>query len=138
MPGVRPGKNRRDRTTGKQTCAYTYCRISQDGSDPVSNLRVKLLGPVEVVADGRLLPVSGERRKAVLAALALRSGEIVSTGDLLDAVWGQAPPATGVRTLSAHVSYLRHMLAGHASILAHPPGYLLDLSADGTDVRFAE
>ncbi|HET7017796.1 MAG TPA: tetratricopeptide repeat protein [Streptosporangiaceae bacterium] len=107
----------------------------------MSQLRVRLLGPVEVEADGRLLPVSGVRRKAVLAALALGSGEIVSTSDLVDAVWGEAAPATAVRTLSAHVSYLRHLMAGSASIIARPPGYVLDLGvdgADGTDIRLAE
>ncbi len=110
-------------------------------------LLVRLLGPVEVEADGRLLPVSGVRRKAVLAALALGGGEIVSTSDLVDAVWGREAPATAVRTLSAHVSYLRRLLAGGASIIARPPGYVLDLGgddalgvdgADRTDVRLAE
>ena len=39
-------------------------------------------------------PVSGLRRKAVLATLALHDGELVSTGRLVDVVWGEAAPPT--------------------------------------------
>jgi hypothetical protein len=59
-------------------------------------VRVRLLGPVDVVADGQSRPVSGLRRKAVLATLALQAGEVVSIGRLAAAVWGDAAPATAV------------------------------------------
>jgi DNA-binding SARP family transcriptional activator/tetratricopeptide (TPR) repeat protein len=81
-------------------------------------------------------PVRGLRRKAVLAVLALRAGEIVSTDHLADAVWGGDPPPTAVNTLQSHVSYLRSLL-GKPAIVGRPPGYLLDLGDDGTDVQAA-
>jgi DNA-binding SARP family transcriptional activator/tetratricopeptide (TPR) repeat protein len=101
-------------------------------------MHVRLLGPVDVVVDGGSRPVHGLRRRAVLAALALHGGEIVSTSRLVDAVWGETAPPTALNTLQSHVSYLRNILGSKAAILARPPGYVLDLGGDHTDVQFAE
>src|SRR5262245_30320212 len=101
-------------------------------------MRVRLLGPVDIMVGGEERPVAGLRRKAVLATLALHVGEVVSTDRLVDAVWGETAPLTALNTLQHHVSHLRAMLGGKAAILARPPGYLLDLGEDGTDVQLAE
>jgi DNA-binding SARP family transcriptional activator len=101
-------------------------------------MQVRLLGPVDVAVAGGPRPVNGLRRKAVLAALALHDGQVVSTGRLVDVVWGESAPATVVNSLQAHISYLRGVLGSRAAILARPPGYLLNLGGDGTDARAAE
>jgi DNA-binding SARP family transcriptional activator/tetratricopeptide (TPR) repeat protein len=101
-------------------------------------MQVRLLGPVDVVVEGEPRPVRGLRRKAALAALALHGGEIVSTGRLVDVVWDEAAPPTAVNTLQSHMSYLRSVLGSKAAIVARPPGYLLELGEDGTDVLLAE
>jgi DNA-binding SARP family transcriptional activator len=101
-------------------------------------VRVRLLGPVDVVVDGDVRPVPGFRRKAVLATLALHCGCIVSTDCLVDAVWGEDALPKAVPTLQRHLSFLRNVLGDKAAIVARPPGYLLDLGADGTDVGVAE
>ena len=101
-------------------------------------VRVRLLGPLDVVVGGTVRPVTGLRRKAILAVLSLRAGEIVSTGKLADIVWGDCPPSTQVNTLQSHVSHLRGALGSKAAILARPPGYLLAADDEGTDVRLAE
>jgi DNA-binding SARP family transcriptional activator/tetratricopeptide (TPR) repeat protein len=101
-------------------------------------IQVRLLGPVEVVADGTPRQVSGLRRKAVLATLALHSGDVVDIGHLANVVWGDAPPPTALNTLQTHVSYLRGILGSRSAIVARAPGYVLDLQGDGTDVRAAE
>ncbi len=101
-------------------------------------MQVRLLGPVDAVVDGKPRPVQGLRRKAVLAALALHHGDVVSIGELVDVVWGDAAPSTAVTTLQNHVSYLRTVLRSKVAIRAQPPGYVLDLGADGTDVQLAE
>jgi DNA-binding SARP family transcriptional activator/tetratricopeptide (TPR) repeat protein len=100
-------------------------------------VQIRLLGAVDVVAADGPRPVPGLRRKALLAALALNSGEVVSTGRLMDIVWGTAAPATAASTLQNHVSYLRGLLGDKAAVRAHPPGYVLDLGADATDVQCA-
>jgi DNA-binding SARP family transcriptional activator len=99
-------------------------------------MRVRLLGPVDVIADGAVRPVSGLRRKAILAILGLHAGEIVSSDRLTDIVWGDSAPA--LNTLQSHVSHLRSVFGSKAAILAKPPGYVLDLGDEGTDVRLAE
>ncbi len=102
-------------------------------------MQVRLLGPVDVLADGQSRPVRGVRRTAVLAALGLRHGQVISIDQLVDVVWAQTPPPTAATTLQNHVSYLRQLLAGRKdAILARPPGYVLDLGSDGTDVQRAE
>jgi DNA-binding SARP family transcriptional activator len=101
-------------------------------------VQVRLLGPLEVALDGGLRPVNGLRRKTVLAALALHDGQAVSTGKLVDVVWGESAPATVVNSLQTHITYLRGVLGSRDAILARPPGYLLNLGGDGTDARTAE
>lgn len=103
-----------------------------------NHVRVRLLGPVDVLADGIPRPVRGLRRKAVLAALALQPGEIVSSDRLVDIVWGDGAPATAATTLQSHVSHLRGVLGDRAAILARPPGYVLTIDAEVTDVQAAE
>ncbi len=101
-------------------------------------MRVRLLGPVEVVvADGPQL-VNGVRRKAVLATLALQLGRVVSVDRLIDVVWGEAPPATATNTLQRHISYLRGVLGEPGSIVVRPPGYVLNTGPESTDVQAAE
>ncbi len=99
---------------------------------------VRLLGPVDVVAGDAVLPVSGLRRKAVAAVLALRAGDVVDAGRLVDAVWDGRPPATATNTLQSHMSYLRRLLGVPGAIVARPPGYVLTSGAVDTDVRRAE
>ena len=101
-------------------------------------MQVRLLGPVDVLVGGKPQEIAGLRRRAVLAVLALHEGEVVSTDVLLSAVWGDDAPRAAANTLQSHMSGLRGALGSRAAILARPPGYLLDLGADGTDVQAAE
>ncbi|WP_117215381.1 AfsR/SARP family transcriptional regulator [Allorhizocola rhizosphaerae] len=98
-------------------------------------IRVGLLGPIEVTVDAQPRMVSGLRRKAVLAVLGLRAGDVVSADSLIDIVWGGRSPATAVNTLQSHVSHLRREFGMHDAIVAHPPGYRL---AASTDLQEAE
>lgn len=100
-------------------------------------MRVRLLGPVDVVVDGELQLLRGLRRKAVLAVLALSPGELVSMDRLVDAVWDGRPPASAPNTIQSHVSYLRRTLGGRDVIVSRPPGYVLDLGDGATDVLAA-
>ena len=101
-------------------------------------MRIRLLGPVDVVADGASRPVNGLRRKAVLAVLALHRGEIVSNDRLADVVWAGDPPATPLNTVQRHISHLRQVLGRRDAIVACPPGYRLDPVYVETDVAAAE
>ena len=46
----------------------------------------------------------------MLALLALRAGEVVSRDALVDALWGDDPPATAVKTLQGYVARVRRAL----------------------------
>jgi DNA-binding SARP family transcriptional activator len=101
-------------------------------------VQIRLLGPLEIVAEGEVRPVRGIRRRAILAALALRPGEVIPADRLVDLAWGQpARPVAGT-ALQSQISHLRGLLGSPASIRACPPGYLLDAAAVGTDVAVAE
>ncbi|MEU7868432.1 BTAD domain-containing putative transcriptional regulator [Dactylosporangium sp. NPDC049140] len=101
-------------------------------------MRVRLLGPIDVLVGGEPRPVMGLRRKAVLAILGLHAGEVVSTGRLVDLVWDGAAPPNAVNALQSHLSYLRRTLSDKGAVRSRPPGYVLDLGPDGTDVAVAE
>src|SRR5262249_7315617 len=121
--------------TMASTCASRCSGPSGEGSDAV---RVRLLGPIDLLVDGTPRRIEGVRAKALLAALALQPGEIVGTDRLLDVVWGTDARATGAANLHSHFSRLRRVLGEHAAISARAPGYVLDLNGGGTDVQTAE
>ncbi|GID28074.1 AfsR/SARP family transcriptional regulator [Paractinoplanes brasiliensis] len=100
-------------------------------------LQIRVLGPIDVLADGVPRTVPGLRRKAVLAVLALHDGEAVSTDRLVDAVWAGDPPPTAGNAVQSHVSYLRRAL-GREAIASRGGGYALDLGPDGVDLTVAE
>ncbi|HKT02538.1 MAG TPA: BTAD domain-containing putative transcriptional regulator, partial [Rugosimonospora sp.] len=100
-------------------------------------MQVRLLGPVDVVLDGVPRPVPGLRRRAILAMLALRRGEVVSTDRLIDTVWSDGAPST-LNTIQANVSHLRGVLGTRTAILARAPGYVLAGAGEPTDVELAE
>jgi DNA-binding SARP family transcriptional activator len=103
------------------------------------DVRIRLLGPVEVEAGGECRPVRGARRGAVLAALALRPGEVVGVDQLVESVWGDGRQPDAARaTLHSHVSYLRGVLGDRHAIAGRQPGYLLNLADGVTDAQAAE
>ena len=76
------------------------------------------------------------RERALLAALLLRPGEVVSTDRLADAIWGETPPRTAVGSLQNAVSELRKAL-GHDVVITRSPGYALGVDPEAIDaVRF--
>jgi DNA-binding SARP family transcriptional activator len=101
-------------------------------------MQVRLLGPVDIVVGGTARPVRGARRKALLAVLALRAGDIVSTDRLIEMVWGDSAPTTAAATLQNHISHLRGLLGTRSAIVARPPGYQLSIASEATDVEVAQ
>jgi DNA-binding SARP family transcriptional activator len=79
-----------------------------DGSPQL--LRFEVLGPLRTWRGGTPLELGPVKRQAVLAALLLRQGAVVSHERLLDAVWGEEPPAGGHKVLPTHINSLRRVL----------------------------
>ncbi|MET7424927.1 BTAD domain-containing putative transcriptional regulator [Dactylosporangium sp. NPDC005555] len=95
-------------------------------------MRYRLLGPlavdVGVGADGRPVEVPAARDRVLLAMLLLAPNRVVSVARLVDAVWGDAAPATARAQLHTCVSRLRRLLPD--LIRTDAGGYRADV-ADG-------
>jgi DNA-binding SARP family transcriptional activator len=72
----------------------------------------RILGPLEVLDEGRPLSLGGSKQRALLALLLLHANETLSTDRLIDGLWGERPPATAAKTVQVHISRLRKGLAG--------------------------
>jgi YVTN family beta-propeller protein len=106
----------------------------------------RILGPLEVRDDeGRPVALGAGRQRALLAALLLRTNEVVSSDRLIDVLWGERPPETAHKALQGYVSQLRKALepgrppGDPGSILVtRAPGYVLRVEPDQVDaLRFA-
>jgi phosphoglycerate dehydrogenase-like enzyme/DNA-binding SARP family transcriptional activator len=73
-------------------------------------LRVGVLGSVTVWRDGCEEAAGQPRQLAVLSLLAMRANHVVSRGELVDAVWGDDPPATAESGIYTYVAGLRRVL----------------------------
>jgi predicted ATPase/DNA-binding SARP family transcriptional activator len=91
----------------------------------LDKLEVRLLGPFEVAVAGEPVDVPGAKRQALVACLALRSGRVVSTDTLVEALWGTELPASPRNAVQHHVARLRRALGEDAIRLA-ADGYALD------------
>lgn len=86
-------------------------------------LEFRILGPLEVVVGGRLVPLVGAKQRAMLALLVVRANEVVSSYRLVDELWPGGPPAAE-HSLQMHVLRLRRALAsaGAGELIATCPG----------------
>lgn len=101
-------------------------------------LRFSVFGPVSAWRDGVELDLGGPKQRAVLAILVLSGDDVVSVDRIVDAVWGDDPPARAVETVQVSVSRLRRAIAtpvGAPGSIAHVrPGYRIRL--DGAELDF--
>ena len=103
-------------------------------------MRIGLLGELEVVDDrGNEVTVSGAKLRALLAVLALHVGRVVSAEQLVDALWGDDPPAAVRNGLQGLVSKLRRALGSSVFVVMRGDGYALDVPPEAIDVgRFEQ
>ena len=99
-------------------------------------LDVRLLGPLEVEVSGERVSFEGVKQRMLFAVLALRAPEVVSTDELVEALWGDQPPGGGEQALQKQVSRLRRRLGSAGSLVRHrSPGYALDVDPGVIDFR---
>jgi DNA-binding SARP family transcriptional activator len=58
-----------------------------------------LLGPLEVVRDGRRCTPRATKQRALLALLIYHANEMLTTHRLIDELWDSSPPASALATL---------------------------------------
>jgi DNA-binding SARP family transcriptional activator/WD40 repeat protein len=106
----------------------------------------RVLGPLEVLVDGRPTPLGAAKQRLVLAALLADASAVVSVDRLIDILWGEVPPDGAQGTLQKYIYRLRAAIeVGRApgdpaaTLLTRPPGYLLELRPDQLDAtRFTD
>src|SRR4051794_13434870 len=107
-------------------------------------LEARILGPLELSADGCPVVVPGAKARRVLALLLLSRGRWVSTDRLMDELWGAQLPASGRKALQMHVARLREAMTEVARdagdlVRADSGGYRLGIAAECLDVvRFEQ
>src|SRR5918995_6185097 len=89
----------------------------------------RILGPLEVEADGHVLPIGSRQPRALLTVLLLDANHVVSRDRLVEALWGDDPPERAANALQVYVSQLRKSL-GADVIVTQPRGYAVHV-ADG-------
>ena len=97
-------------------------------------MEFRILGPLEVVEGGRALTLGGSRQRALLVLLLTRANEVVSTGRLIDELWGTQAPKSASNALQYHVSQLRKALAPSQAIVTQEPGYVIRIGPDELDL----
>lgn len=106
-------------------------------------LRLGWLGPLEASYDGLSLRLGGARQRSVLACLLAEPSHQLSSDRLVDAIWGDHPPADV--TLQTYVFRLRQALEPGRE-KGRPPsvlvttagGYRLDVPHDAVDASAFE
>jgi len=96
-----------------------------------------LLGELTVRSnEGELVQVPRGKQRAVLAALLLDAGQVVSIDDLARTLWGSGRPASSRVTIQNYVKRLRKALgdADRSRITTYASGYSINVATSELDV----
>ena len=102
-----------------------------------------VLGPVQVCADRKPMPLGTPKQRAVLALLLMNRNRPVLSDSIIDAIWDDEAKADATHNLHVYIANLRKMLgsagADARTVLASArPGYRLTVPDASCDVgRFA-
>ncbi|MFF5084013.1 BTAD domain-containing putative transcriptional regulator [Actinoplanes sp. NPDC000266] len=106
-----------------------------------TTLRFSVLGPVRIRNGTTDLELGGRQQRLLLALLLARAGTVVGLGELVDAIWGDDPPASAVNSIHRAVGTLRRLIEPNLPVRAvgehlvrHSAGYRLDVGEDALDL----
>src|SRR5262245_60819928 len=106
--------------------------------EPLTNhmrdIEFRVLGPLEVLVEGRALELKRRKQRSLLALLLLNAGEVVSTDRLVEDLWAGNPPKAAVGSLQNLVSELRKIV-GRDAVRTREPGYVLDVDPERIDLH---
>lgn len=106
-------------------------------------MQIDLLGPLVVrtgeAGSGHGVELAGARLRGLVIRLAVDAPQPVSPATLVDALWGEEPPADQANALQTLVSRLRRGLDAADAVLQSPAGYRLNVARDDIDLhRFTD
>jgi DNA-binding SARP family transcriptional activator len=93
------------------------------------DVRLAVLGPLAAWRSSTAVDLGSERQRAVLALLAINAHRLVHREELIDAIWGEAPPSSAVAMVQSYVSQLRDALAASADGPTHRHDLLVTVGA---------
>ena len=98
----------------------------------------RILGPLEVRAEQRALPLGGAKQRALLALPLLHRNEVVSVHRAIDSLWARhrrPPPPSPCRSTSPGFAgfSVQHGPVG-SRLVTRPPGYVLETAPEETDL----
>jgi DNA-binding SARP family transcriptional activator len=99
-------------------------------------MHLRVLGPLEVWDEARLVDPGGPRERRALGLLALRAGQSVSRDELIEALWPTEPPKTAPKVIQNVVLHLRQRLSsgvGEVRLETTLTGYRLAAITEGLD-----
>src|SRR5262245_12418482 len=95
------------RHTGGTGRIQPWPRLYAPGSSAsMRRMEFRLLGPLEVIAEGRVVPLDAPKQRALLALLLVRANEPVSRDLLIEELWAGRPPPSATKVLLTYVSQL--------------------------------
>ena len=97
-------------------------------------MEFRLLGPVEVLVDGKPVALGAPKQRALLAELLLHRGEVVTRERLIDALWGEDAPDSALSSLQVYVHGLRRAL-GAGRIETRGAGYRIVAEPEELDAE---
>jgi DNA-binding SARP family transcriptional activator/CheY-like chemotaxis protein len=100
-------------------------------------VQLRLLRGQGFTVDGRSVTIAGRMERLLLVVLGLEAGRDVDQDRLINALWGDEPPRTAVKSLQSKVWRLRSDLEASgvdASIERSTGGYRLDIAPECVDV----
>ena len=101
---------------------------------PLMALEFRLLGPLEVLVDGRAAGLGAPRHRGVLVLLLTQANAVVPAHRLIDELWGDDPPASAQNLVQGAVSHLRKAL-GKDAIATQGSGYALRVEPQTLDLH---
>ncbi|NUP22197.1 MAG: hypothetical protein HOZ81_40280 [Streptomyces sp.] len=102
---------------------------------PQVHMRLGLLGPLEVQIDGREVPLPAGKHRVLLAALLLQANRTVYTDELIEYVWGDAPPVAPRGTVQTYMTRLRTALRPAGVIATQRDGYVIEVPEGSLDLH---
>jgi DNA-binding SARP family transcriptional activator len=101
-----------------------------------NDVTFRLLGRLEVVAHGRVIPLRAGKLVTLLATLLLRANRTASYQDLFENLWDGAAPEDARSVTQKYVMRLRNALADvNAVIHTEPEGYRLEIDPGRLDLE---
>ena len=104
-------------------------------------LRFGVLGPLEVLRDGKPVRLGGRQQRALLALLLVHANELVRIDQLVEALSGEQSSQAGVNAVRVSISRLRQVLrdgTNGETLRTHPGGYVLAVGPAQFDLALFE